>query len=232
MEYSCGCINEVDNASGVLHCVTKCNSHLEWSRTHPQGNTAQYFTELGLLEEGIPNNRRLIHQLAEALREMDDYTIFDRRHDLPALLELGCGLGSYVPLFLANGWLYEAIEQAEFSARWTRNCFDVIVHEIPFEEFESLGARGLWDAIFAAHFFEHTRDAPAMLTRAYNFLAPHGRLYLILPDDEDPTNPDHFWFFTQESLRGLLDQIGFKTIKMCMFRRTTIENFIYCVAEK
>lgn len=228
-EYSCGCVNEIDNASGVLHCVRKCEFHLKWSADHPQGGSPEYFKEIGLLEDGISNNARLIEELLDPFAEMGIGEMFFYGNHR-SLLELGCGLGCYIPLFLKLGWLYEAVEQSPYAARWTRNTFNVPVHEEKFEDFTRLVY--YWNAIFGAHFFEHLRDSPAGLMKAYNYLVDDGVLYLIVPDDGDPTNPDHYWFYTTETLKGLLDQIGFKNIKIAVRKRVPQENFIYCVASK
>lgn len=227
MQYSCGCVNEVD-ACGVLKSVKKCSFHIEWSRTHPQGATPAYFADIGLLEDGISNNARLIRELEDPLEEMQVTNLFAGNHR--SVLELGCGLGCYIPMFLKHGWIYEAVEQSPYAALWVRNTFDVPVYQVPFEEFDRKVY--FWNAIFGAHFFEHLRDSPRGLQRAYDYLVPGGYLYVIVPDDGDPTNPDHLWFYTQETLRNLLQIIGFKNIRMTMRKRVAQENFIYCVAEK
>lgn len=226
--YSCGCVNEVEPKSGVLRNISKCNFHIEWSETHPQGLTPAYYEDIGLLEKGICNNARLIRELEDPLEEMGHTNLFSGNHR--SILELGCGLGCYIPLFLKHGWLYEAVEQSPFAALWVRNTFDVPVYQVPFEQFRR--KLYFWNAIFGAHFFEHLKDSPAGLKRAYEYLVTGGYLYLIVPDDGDPTNPDHLWFYTPVTLHNLLDAIGFADIKMTMRKRVEQENFIYCIARK
>ena len=228
-QYSCGCINEVDLRSGVLHCISKCNFHIEWSRTHSQGMTPEYYKEIGLLEDGVSNNKRLIRELIDPLKDMGVPEFFHYGNHR-SLLELGCGLGPYIPFFLRNGWLYEAIEFSPYAANWVQNTFDVPVHQVAFEDFQRLVY--FWNAIFASHFFEHLHDAPVGLQKAWSYLTDGGLLALIVPDPGDPTNPDHFWFFDQDTLRALLERIGFVDIRMTMRKRVVQENFIYCVARK
>ncbi len=222
MKYSCGCINEVDEASGVFHCVEKCEFHVRWSLEHPQGESLQYFKELNLIDgNGVSYNRRLIHELPYDLPKTEVVE--------PTVLELGCGLGSYVPMFLKHGWDYEAVERSKFASDWTRNVFDVHVANCSFEDFEY----DSYDMIFAAHFFEHVLDAPAMLRKAHNMLLSDGYLYLVVPNgNDDPTNPDHYWFFNPYTLESLLYKTGFLNIRMCERKVIERERFVYCTAQR
>jgi SAM-dependent methyltransferase len=151
---------------------------------------------------------------------------------ISTMLEIGCGLGSYVPFFLRNGWNYEAVESSKFAAYWTRNTFDVDVHEKTFEKFHEEPFVPFYHLIFAAHVLEHMESAPLALVWINELLKPDGQLMLIVPDDSDPTNPGHQWFFTEPTLRALLEQKGFKNIRTAIRKRVERENFIYCVAEK
>ena len=224
MTYSCGCVNEVHAPSGVLRSVSKCEFHLEHSRTHPEGETIEYFKELGCFDsQGIPQNKRLIDELLDPLEEMD--IVID---DHATVLEIGCGLGAYIPMFGRN---YIAVEKSKFACEWVKNCFDAIVTNRKFEDY-NLGEGNWFDVILGAHVFEHMKDAPYQLCRCLDALKRRGKLIMIVPDDSDPTNPDHLWFFTQQTLHALLDTIGFVNIKSTTRKRVPQENFIYCVAEK
>ncbi len=226
MIHPCGCINEIDEKSGVMHCVKKCDFHIDWSRTHPQGGSIEYYKEIGAIENGIPQNFRLIEELIEPLHQM-------RRRGLnfgdgKCILELGCGLGPYIPYLLGNGWLYFGMDSSEFACNWVKNVFGIDLNLSDFECYDSFRV----NAILAAHLFEHLHDCPAGLKKAYDLLLSRGSIYLIVPDDGDPTNPDHWWFFTETTLLALLEKIGFTNISMTMRKRVPQENFIYCVAEK
>ena len=225
VNFNCGCMNQFDEKSGLMFCALKCPFHVQWSQDHPQGDTADYFKDIGYLDHrGIPQNKRLIDELKEALSAMHAPIPLGQ-----TVLELGCGLGAYVPFFLKYGNKYVAVERSHFSAEWTRNNYDVTVYEKDFEEFETPSI--CYTVIFGAHIFEHLKDAPAALKKVYRLLnGAGGMLYVIVPDDGDPTNPDHLWFFTEETLRRLLEKIGFKNICLATFKRVPQENFIYCVA--
>ena len=227
MIYGCGCVNEVDADSGVLKSVSKCEFHLEHSRTHPEGETIEYFKELGCFDEqGIPQNQRLINELLDPLLEMQEplpHTALPVR-----VLEIGCGLGAYIPLFRRCSYI--GVEKSRFACQWVENCFDAIVSNCMFEDYELSYER--FGLILAAHVFEHMKDAPYQLQRCFAALELGGKIIIIVPDDTDPTNPDHRWFFTVPTLHALLEKIGFVNIKSTMRKRVPQENFIYCVAEK
>jgi methyltransferase family protein len=226
--YSCGCVNEVHEKSGVLASVLKCEFHVDYSRTHPQGDSIDYFKAMGCINErGIPQNKLLIDQLWGALLPDDFMYLFhgEGKH----VLELGPGLGPYIPFFLQYHWKYDSVEMAPFACDWIESTFGYSPIRTTAEGFF------LWDdsdyqCIFAAHLFEHVVNAPKLLKQCFDRL--NERLVLIVPDDSDPTNPDHLWFFTQETLHALLEKIGFKNVRSQIRKHVPQENFIYCVAEK
>jgi hypothetical protein len=226
MNYPCGCINGIESESGILRCVKKCNFHINWSLTHPEGESLEYFRDLNAIRDGVPQNDHLARELVGALSISDMAYLADGWRK--SLLEIGCGLGAYIPLFLSNHWNYLAIEQADFCVNWVQQTFYIAVRKMPIEEF--LKTAPVFNCIFAAHVFEHLKDAPAVLKTCYEKVDE--RLYLIVPDDEDPTNPDHRWFFTQESLHRLLERIGFVNVRSQIRKLIPQESFIYCVAEK
>lgn len=226
MKYECGCINEL-HSSGLTRNVLKCPFHTQWSKDHPQGNSEDYFREIEALgKDGVPQFHKHIQEFHDAFDELHiDLDGRDR-----TMLEIGFGLGQYIPLFLAYAWDYEGVECADYAFRWTKAVFGPAV-TLYKERFEDLQF-GYYHAIFAAHAFEHMHDAPAMMKKAHDLLVPHGQLWLILPDDGDPTNPDHLWFFNQATLEGFLKSIGFVNVRSTMRKIVPQENFIYCAAEK
>ena len=220
MKYDCGCVNELDEASGLTKSVSKCPFHLDHQFSDCD---FAYYKELNCFDaNGIPQNKGYIAEFLTALNELKN-----RPHELPCFaLEIGCGPGMYVPLFLKWGWHYEGLDRSGFACDWIRNTFDVTSHFTTWEDFRT---EHPYDVIFAAHAFEHMRDAPAMLRKAYEL---GNELWLILPDDQDPVNPDHLWFFNQRTLHAFLEKIGYRNVRSIVRRIVKQEKFIYCVAEK
>ena len=223
MKYSCGCINEVDAESGVLHCVQKCEFHVKFKNEQSEGY--EYYLSLGCIKDGIPQNKHYIAEFKDAFGAIGGKP----DHCYNFVLEIGCGVGMYVPMFLECGWHYTGIETSQFAADFTNNNHDV---EVWVQPFEMLHAQEEFHGILAAHVVEHMKKAPAMLKKMYDFLTLGGMLWIIVPDDTDQTNPDHWWFFTQKTLHALLEKIGYRNVRSTMRKIVEHENFIYCVAEK
>lgn len=226
----CGCENErSDEACGALHCVKKCEFHHTFSLSHPN-DSPDYYLSMGCLQNGIPQNKRYIDELYAPLMELDavEYIVTGAHHR--KMLEIGCGLGMYVPLFLAYGWTYFGIDTAEYATYWTRNTFAVEAKTQNFEwcEYEPNG----FGLILGAHVFEHLQNTPKALDKCFRALSPGGMLIALVPDDTDKVNPDHYWFFKEDSLRATLEKIGFVNVRATTKKIVEHEAFIYCVAEK
>jgi methyltransferase family protein len=167
------------------------------------------------------------------LRELSDaISMFDLAYlcngQRKTMLELGAGIGMYIPLFL-NEWAYTAVEKSAFCIKWLQEVYSMTPLQTDVETFLEQNWQD-YDCIFAAHIIEHLKDAPSALMRCFERVRE--RIYIIVPDDQDPTNPDHQWFFSEPTLRNLLLQIGFKNVRTQVRRRIPREQFIYCVAEK
>src|SRR5262245_18893190 len=219
----CGCINEDSHSSGVKHCLTKCEAHRKFTaeRNH---ESLQYFIDMGAVKDGIPQNKTYAIELTTAALELECLDEFEGN-----VLEIGCGLGQYIPFFMEQNCNYEAIEPNQFAAKWVDSTFLVRPDETPFENLER---DYFFDLIFAAHVFEHLQDAPAMLAKAFKMLIAKGNLFMIVSDDRDMKNPDHYWFFTQDTLKALLEKIGFVNVRTVQKSIVPYEDFIYCIAEK
>lgn len=226
--YECGCVNTIDLDSGVLHCVQKCAGHIEELANQKQ-DCLEYYESLGCLKNGVPQNRKYIGELVETLKDLSALSFVSLGAN-KYMTEIGCGLGMYVPFFLSCNWNYDAVEISEFAANWVSNAFDVSVEAMPLADFWF--GTNYSDLVFAAHIFEHLHDMPTQMQKTYDHLADGGRLILIVPDDTDPINPDHWWFFNVKTLHALLEKIGFKNIRSTTRKIIDRENFIYCVAEK
>ncbi len=130
-----------------------------------------------------------------------------------ALLEIGCGNGSFLRKFSARqpGWkllgtefdrknqpLIEAIPNAEFY------CGDLSQMDRKF------------DLIVAIHLLEHIFDPMQLLKQCADHLNPGGRIFIQVPNvKESPFDlliADHCSHFSIESLTGLLTRAGFDVL--------------------
>lgn len=220
---SCGCTVGPDPASGVTRALQKCDAHVEHRRNQPTGSA--YYRSLGVLD--VKGEIRVGHHVDEMLDAIGDVP---RGAPGAVALEIGGGVSPYVRLIQSAGYTYHGVELDPWAAQRIASTYGVTVRfaaygpdTFPEEQF---------DLILSCHSLEHMDDAPATVRTMYRDLKPGGHLVLLVPDDTDLTNPDHFWFFNVSSLRLLLEETGFEVLNLVEKKVVERENFIYCVARK
>jgi SAM-dependent methyltransferase len=217
--YVCGCVNTVDRASNVLRSVSKCPGHVAAQRD-PAALGLAYYAEMNVFADGIPQCDRYTDQLTEALGPFPPGG---------SVVEVGCGASMYARSILAAGNRYTGIEPSAWAARWTRETYGVEVLEAPVESIEPRLGQTL---VIAAHVVEHLADGPGAFARFGEWLVPGGQLWVVVPDDSDPLNPDHLWFFNPATLRTCVERAGFAVELLETRRVVEWENFLYCRARK
>lgn len=219
--YCCGCVNEV-HASGVLRSASKCRAHRA-ARREAEGLGLGYYQELGALKDGVPRCALLLGQLREAMG------LFPRGEG-GAALEVGCGASMYAPGLLRAGYDYTGLDPSPWACAWTASTFDVetVVGTLETADLEV----GHFALVLAAHCLEHMDDAPGAIARCAGLLRPGGELWVVVPDDEDPVNPDHVHFFTAKTLRGCLEAAGLEVVGEATRRYVPQENFLYARGRK
>lgn len=221
-QHACGCRNFLDPEWAVERSYSKCAFH----KSESGKSGIAHHEEMGAIKDGIVAHEVYVDELVDPLDEMD-VSIGATKGS--RCLEIGCGVGSYIPMLRCAGYEYEGIEPDHEIALLTNASFEAKVFCGLYEEFQS---NHLFDLIFCAHAFEHMEHAPDMMAKAFSQLRNGGRLLLIIPNDDDPVNPDHLWFFNEASLRSVLMKIGFTDIRMAVRQRVKHEKFIYCACVK
>ena len=222
----CGCVVE-RHTSGLLRNTYRCGWHQEEVRRNPS-DSAQHYVDLGAIGlNGVPQHRKYINELVEALWEMG---IDVPRGDGRRVVEIGAGLGMYAPLFLGRGYRYEAVEPVPYAAEWVRSTFNVEVHEVRWGEWYP--ADGPIAGVMAAHVIEHLDDAPSALATIASWLDSDGVLFMIVPDDQDLWNPEHLWFGDEAAWRRVIEAAGLGRVRCATRRRIERESFLYFVAER
>lgn len=226
----CGCTVFTDPEWGVTRSYKKCAFHIS------EGGKSgiAHHEVMGAIKDGVVQHDGYVSELVEPLVEMDAMIPLVKSG---RLLEIGCGVGSYIPYLMGLGYDYVGAEMdgevsiiAGRQRGWKNGMWDTPI--IYWGGYEGMPIEESYDVIFCAHAFEHMADAPGMMAKAFSQLKPGGRLVLIIPNDEDLCNPDHLWFFNETSLRSTLMRIGFQDIRMASKRRVPQEMFIYCAAVK
>jgi SAM-dependent methyltransferase len=179
-----------------------------------------YFEGIGAIVDGIP-------QCAHYLRELEEVLGAFPRGEGSAL-EIGCGTSMYCPGLLQAGFGYLGLEPCEWAAKWTSSTFSVPVTIGTLETFSA----GEFDLILAAHSLEHMDDAPGAIRRCADMLHTGGEFWVIIPNDDDPLNPDHIWFFDYDTMARCLRDCGLEIDRLEVRRRIERERFIYARGTK
>jgi len=221
--HDCGCVNEVHEPSGILHSVSKCAFHLGYARD-PATLDEAYYTELAQLDgSGEFLNSAHLAELLEALGPLPVPNGSD------AALEIGCGVSPYVAAIEEAGWFYWGIDSSPWAAGWTGDHWNVLTRAWSFEQLPRDYRFGL---VLCCHALEHMIDAPAALEKMAEVLVPGGHLWLLVPDDSDPVNPDHWWHFTEATLRAGVEKTGLTVDRLVSRSIVPRENFLYMRARK
>lgn len=224
LTYECGCVNQIDIRCGALRSLVKCDHHKAMQREIGE-LSEEYYRELGALDDDASQRYRL--QFEECLGLVPEC---DGLVQL-SVLEIGAGCSPYRPMF--KGWDYWACEPSLWACQWLNDRYSgANVWHGALDSFWDKSVRGGYrhDAILSAHSLEHMADAPEALCKMADLVRPGGVLYLILPDDTDPLNPDHLWFFNRTTLASAVSLAGFAVDVIESRKRIDRENFLYCRA--
>lgn len=99
------------------------------------------------------------------------------------LLEIGCGLGTFLPPARERGWAVQGVEVSPWAAAQACRTSGAPVliargEELPFDT-------GVFDAVVSHHVFEHLADPIQALRETRRVCRPGGRLLLVLPNELD-----------------------------------------------
>ncbi|HZL54568.1 MAG TPA: class I SAM-dependent methyltransferase [Solirubrobacteraceae bacterium] len=162
-------------------------------------------------------------------------------HPGSRVLDVGCGAGWFCEALEAGGFEAVGVDVAGEAIRRARErCpsveFALVAeHELPY-------ADGSFDAAWLGETLEHVQDGIALLEEIHRVIKPGGRLIVTTPDHgrllrlrlglstrafEEHFEPrsDHVRFFTQRTLRTLLETCGYGELDIharrgCLFLTT------------
>lgn len=220
--YRCGCANRIDAASGVLRRLARCQYHEEHYRD-PSTLDESYYQELADLDGTEIVNFKHVDEIVQALGNFPAPGCNDNA------IEIGCGTSAYVPAICAVGWSYLGLDISPWAVDWVRKYWHV---DAVIGDWEKRNLHLRYGLILCCHVLEHMRNAPAAIASMADSLCSGGELWIVVPDDTDPVNPDHLWFFTCDSLRACVESAGLEVVRLELRRIVKRENFIYCRARK
>lgn len=222
----CGCVNGIDRETGIQRAWLKCSFH----KSESGKCGVKYHEELGVIVNGQVIGHKHVTELKEALIELN--AVPKRRPRLSHALEIGCGVGVYIQWLVRLGYRYHGIEPDREAAEFAIQKFGRRNIGIQPKRFEDFMPRTRFSLILACHVFEHMEHSPEQIRRAAAMLENGGRIIILVPDDEDPVNPDHLWFYRREQLEAVMRNAGLRNVRSTMRRHVAHEQFIYAVGEK
>lgn len=177
----------------------------------------------------LPDNMRVLDTLNAALPGKG------------RLLEIGSFMGIFLDRIQADGWKAVGLEPDRRAYNYARAHYklEVIDGLLPVPAVPG----GQFDAVVMLHVIEHMPDPAANLREIRRLLRPGGVLAVETPRfnslafkllgrrERSVQNCDgHIYFFTEESLRQLLEHNGFKVFKTDRVGRTlTVDRLFYNV---
>lgn len=146
------------------------------------------------------------------------------------VLDIGCGPGFFLKRASDRGWSALGIEPSVRAAEHARGLGVRVLDGF----FDAESARkivtefGTFDAVHLSEVLEHVPDPAAILRLVRSVLSPGGVVCCVVPNDYNPVQevlrkdleykpywlapPHHINYFTFESLGGLLERTGLRTV--------------------
>lgn len=155
-------------------------------------------------------------------QQRDNPTFAKRIRELTALgvteghfLDIGCAYGFFMSLAEKSGFQSYGIDISRHALQEARHytqglllCLNVSCHPLPF-------ADNRFDVITYMNTLEHLGNYHASLREARRTLKPGGLLHIYVPvHGRWFTDDTHINYFTLNSLRFVLERIGFEIVKM------------------
>jgi SAM-dependent methyltransferase len=154
------------------------------------------------------------------------------------LLDCGAATGFFVELAAESGWDAFAIEISEFGSQ---ACMELLGRDKVFrgevqDATFAANPGGQFEVITMFDFIEHVRDPREVLKWARRSLNPGGILLLTTPSVSSISwhlmghqwfhyVREHLWFFNPQSIRTLLLESGFSTVKVHALRKAVTVNY-------
>lgn len=144
----------------------------------------------------------------------------ESRRPVGALLDFGCGAGTFLRCARERGWEVVGVEGSAPAAAYSRQTgLDIREGVI-----ENLSLSGLFDVVTAFQTIEHFADPVAFLNSIRTLLKPGGLLVLTTPDRKSLLgtllgkrwfgyfNDEHLFFYDCDSFKRSIQKAGFANI--------------------
>lgn len=146
----------------------------------------------------------------------------EKRQPRGALLDFGCGAGTFLRCARARGWQVTGVEGSAPAAAHARSTGLEIREGV----IENLSLTGAFDVVTAFQAIEHFADPVAFLQSVQTLLKPGGLFVLTTPDRRGFLgrlmgkrwfgyfNDEHVFFYDARSLQATLEKAGFTAVEV------------------
>jgi SAM-dependent methyltransferase len=152
------------------------------------------------------------------------------------LFDVGAATGLLLGLARERGWNVAGIEASAWAAAFAARERKIALGQGAFEE-APLPAN-FYQAVAMVDFIEHTPKPREAALKAFHILAPGGILCLVTPDIHSLAavlagkrwwhlRPGHLAYFSRESLMSLLEDAGFRLLKMRRYAWTFSAHYLF-----
>lgn len=146
-----------------------------------------------------------------------------------SILDVGSGPGLFLAMGAKLGWRAKGVEPSLKAVLYSKQELGLDVDNIFLNEDTALSL-GQFDVVHMGEVLEHLSDPDGMLKITHSLINPGGLLTLIVPNDFNPFQlilrdhvgmepwwvapPHHLNYFSHESLRKLVERVGFEVVHM------------------
>lgn len=140
------------------------------------------------------------------------------------LLDVGCGIGTFLLGYKRQGWVVSGIEINKGAASYGRDKFGLNIFNGTLEQ--SGFAENYFDVITMFHFLEHASEPKSILKKSRKLLRREGLLVVVTPNFNSIESrifgkewrgidiPRHFYHFSPKTLSKIIEGAGFKVEKL------------------
>jgi SAM-dependent methyltransferase len=152
------------------------------------------------------------------------------------LLDVGSGLGVFIAGMLQHGWTCTGVDPDAHACEHLRSFIGADAYCATFEE---LTGAGRFDVVTLNKVLEHVADPIAMLSLTLSLLAPHGLVYVEVPDGEaafaDSPEREEFFIehlhaFSMASLGVTMQQAGLRPMECARMREPSGKYTLFAFA--
>lgn len=139
------------------------------------------------------------------------------------LLDVGCATGGLLEVAKQQGWVVAGIEPSKWASRVAREKHGLNVINGLFNE--NSFAKSSFDVTMCIDVIEHVVGPSKLLRNLYKVLKPNGILCIVTPNSQSliakllgenwwHIRPDHIYYFSKNDFVQLLQESGFKILKV------------------